>query len=64
QADVERINDLSRSLQITVNEALNQLVGEDPIEALTSLADLQSSYQIALQVTASRGSSTLFDFLR
>ena len=41
-----------------------EVVGEDPIEGLTHLADLQASYQIALQVTASRGSSTLFDFLR
>jgi len=63
QADAERINQLTRSLKITVAEAIDQLVGEDPIEGLTHLADLQSSYQIALQVTASRGSTTLFDYL-
>ncbi|MEN0065229.1 MAG: hypothetical protein AAGA48_24000 [Myxococcota bacterium] len=64
QSDVGRINDLTRSLQITVAESLDQLVGQDPIEALTSLSELQSAYQIALQVTATRSSNTIFDFLR
>lgn len=65
QADVDRINNLTRSLQITVDETLNQLIAEDPFEAVTQFNDLQAAYQVALQVTASRGSSsTLFEFLR
>lgn len=64
QSDADRINGLTRSLQITVVEALDQLVAEDPIDALTQLTGMQTAYQIALQVTASRGSTTLFDYLR
>ncbi|MEM9493142.1 MAG: hypothetical protein AAGC55_28590 [Myxococcota bacterium] len=50
-------------LSMWTDEAINGPDG-DQRRRITSLADLQSSYQIALQVTASRGSSTLFDFLR
>ncbi len=55
---------LAGSLQLTLAEALDARVAADPIEALTELAELQSSYEIALQVTAQGSSSSLFDFIR
>lgn len=47
------------------NERLDQAIGADPIEAYTDLANLQTAYEGALQVTASTLSGAkLFDFLR
>ncbi|HHO51835.1 MAG TPA: hypothetical protein ENK18_13390 [Deltaproteobacteria bacterium] len=64
QIEVDDARTLASSLRLTLSEALSAQVDADPIEALTELSQLQSSYEIALQVTAQRSSITLFDFVR
>lgn len=64
QVEVNDAMTLASSLQLTLSEALNAQVSADPIEALTELSQVQSSYEVALQITAQLSSSTLFDFLR
>ncbi len=55
---------VAENLELTLQSALDAKVAADPIETYTRLAELQSSYQAALQVTAQSGNSSLFDFLR
>ena len=64
QLEVSDASGLATSLKSTLTEALNARVAADPIEALTALAELQSAYEVALQVTATSSDRTLFDFLR
>ncbi len=48
-----------------VNERLSQVIGIDPVEAYTELANLKTAYEGALQVTAGAlTGAKLFDFLR
>ncbi|MBX2796571.1 MAG: hypothetical protein KTR31_02845 [Myxococcales bacterium] len=64
QVEVLDARSIADSLRLTLQESLNARVAADPIESLSTLAELRSSYEVALQVTASTGSTTLFDFLR
>jgi flagellar hook-associated protein 3 FlgL len=51
------------SLRVVFNDRLADLIEADPIEAYTTLAQLRSSYEAALQVAGSGSSRTLFDYL-
>lgn len=62
--DAEDAATLADSLQLSLQEAVNNHLAADPVEALTALSESQSAYEVALQVTASVSSTTLFDFLR
>ena len=55
---------LADSMSLTLQQSLNDRVAADPFEALTAVSELQSTYEVALQVTANVSSTTLFDFLR
>jgi len=55
---------VAENLELTLQSALDAKVAADPIETYTRLAELQSTYQAALQVMAQSGNSSLFDFLR
>lgn len=55
---------VAEQLVVTLQGSLTALVGADPTESLTELAELQTAYETALQVTASRlASRNLFAFL-
>ena len=62
--DAEDAATIAENLELTFQTALDAEVGADPIETYTRLAELQGSYQAALQVTAKSGGSSLFDFLK
>ncbi len=62
--DAEDAFAIAENLEIVLQTALDDKVAADPIETYTRLAELQSTYQAALQVTAKSGNSNLFDFLR
>lgn len=62
--DAEDAMTTSENLELALQSALDNEIAADPIETYTRLAELQSSYQAALQVTAQSGSRSLFDFLR
>jgi len=62
--DAEDAIRTSENLELTLQSALDGEIAADPIETYTRLAELQGTYQAALQVTAQAGSSSLFDFLR
>jgi len=62
--DAEDAFFIAENLELTLQSALDARIAADPIETYTRLAELQSTYQAALQVTAQSGSSSLFDFLR
>jgi len=62
--DAEDAASTAENLELTLQSALDGEVAADPIETYTRLAELQSTYQAALQVTAQAGGSSLFDFIR
>lgn len=55
---------LAANLEITMVEQYNNLVGADPVEAYTNLANLQFAYEAALQVASSAIGTSLFSYLR
>jgi flagellar hook-associated protein 3 FlgL len=55
---------VATNLALLLEGRLTDSTSVDPTEALTQLAQLQVSYQSALQVTAAGSSTKLFDFLR
>lgn len=61
--DAEDAIGVAEGLKLSLQSTLNAETAADPIEALTKLAELQSSYELALQVTASSSSMNLFSFL-
>ncbi|MCA9494295.1 MAG: hypothetical protein KC621_30420 [Myxococcales bacterium] len=65
RARTEDAFQVAQNLSLMLDQRLTDAVSVDPAEAFTNLAQLQTSYQAALQVTASTGSgSKLFDFIR
>jgi flagellar hook-associated protein 3 FlgL len=62
--DAEDAFAIAENLELALQSALDARIAADPIETYTRLAELQSTYQAALQVTAQSGNSSLFDFLR
>jgi flagellar hook-associated protein 3 FlgL len=56
---------IADNLEQLYTSHLNEVVGADPFETLSELAGLQTTFQTALQVTASTaGAGNLFSFLR
>lgn len=55
---------LADSLELSLQQAVNDHLAADPVEALTAFSESQSAYEVALQVTAQVNSQTLFDYLR
>jgi len=56
---------VSENLEQLLTNRLSDIVGADPFETLSELAGLQTTFQTALQVTASTsGAGNLFSFLR
>ena len=55
---------LAANLEVTMTEQYNNLVGADPVEAYTNLANLQFTYEAALQVASSAIGTSLFSYLR
>lgn len=65
RARTEDATQVAQNLSLMLDQHLSDAISVDPAEAFTDLAQLQTSYQAALQVTAATGSgSKLFDFLR
>ncbi len=64
QLDATDASDLATSLELRFQQSLNDEVAADPVESYTELSQLQQAYQVALQVTASVSSTSLFNFLR
>jgi len=62
--DAEDAGRIAENLELSLQSALDAEVAADPIETYTRLAELQSTYQAALQVTGQAGGSSLFDFIR
>jgi flagellar hook-associated protein 3 FlgL len=62
--DAEDAQRVSENLQLALQSALDGEIAADPIETYTRLAELQSTYQAALQVTAQGSKNSLFDFIR
>lgn len=55
---------VSENLETLFSDRLNDLVGEDPATAFTNLAEARNAYTSALQITATAGERSLFDYLR
>lgn len=55
---------VAENLAVLLEQRLTDHTTVDPTAALTRLTELQTSYQSALQVTASASGTKLFDFLR
>jgi flagellin-like hook-associated protein FlgL len=64
QEVVEDAQVVSENLLTLFSGQLEALVGEDPATAFTNLAEARDAYTSALQITATAGEKSLFDFLR
>ena len=64
QEVVEDAQIVSENLLTLFSGQLEALVGEDPATAFTNLAEARDAYTSALQITATAGERSLFDFLR
>jgi len=62
--DAQDAEELALNLTRNLQDSLNARAAADPISALTKLAELQTAYETALQVTAQTSSSNLFEYLR
>jgi flagellar hook-associated protein 3 FlgL len=64
QIRVDDARAVSASLATLLEGRLTDAVAADPVEAFTEFAALQTSYEAALQITATGAGSKLFDFMR
>ncbi len=63
--DADDAVSVAENLDILLTDRLSDMVGADPFETLAELANLQTTFQTSLQVTATSGKSgNLFAFLR
>lgn len=64
QVAVDDATAVAENLAALLEERLTAHTSEDPTTSFTRLAQLQTTYQSALQVTAAGSGTKLFDFLR
>lgn len=64
QQRVDDARTVSTSLATLLEGRLSNAVAVDPVEAYTEFAALQTSYEAALQITATGNGSKMFDFMR
>jgi flagellar hook-associated protein 3 FlgL len=56
--------DMVRSMQVVLSTRLAETVQADPAEAYTALAEQQTAYEATLQMLATTGGTSLFNFMR
>lgn len=64
QVRVDDARAVSEGLATLFDARLSTAVAADPVETFSQFAALQTSYEAALQITATGSSSKLFDFMR